>query len=65
VSGAPGDGLAVLVRNRLPVSAPASRLPGAGSGLLGLQERVGLAGGTISSGPVGDEFVVEARLAWA
>ncbi|HVU90790.1 MAG TPA: histidine kinase [Jatrophihabitans sp.] len=65
VSGAPGSGLAVVVRNRLPVGTPAQRLPGSGSGLLGLQERVGLAGGTISSGPVGDEFVVEAVLAWA
>src|SRR4051794_21784407 len=64
VSGGPGEGLAISVRNRLPVGVPAAAIPGSGLGLLGLQERVSLAGGTITSGPASGEFVVEARLAW-
>jgi signal transduction histidine kinase len=64
VAGAPGAGLTVEVRNRLPVGTPAAPIPGAGRGLVGLQERVALAGGELISGPRGDEFVVEARLAW-
>jgi signal transduction histidine kinase len=66
VAGTPAEGLTVNVRNGRPVSASTgSSLPGAGVGLLGLQERVSLAGGTLVVGPdrTGD-FVVEARLAW-
>jgi len=42
-----------------------SVVPGSGAGLLGLQERVDLAGGTLVHGPdsTGD-FVVEAHLPW-
>ena len=64
VAGAPGAGLTVEVRNRLPLGRPPATIPGSGSGLVGLHERVSLAGGEITSGPQGDEFVVEARLAW-
>ncbi len=66
VSGAPGQGLRVAVRNREPVPAAArSTLPGAGAGLLGLRERVALAGGTLAVGPDGaGDFVVEAQLTW-
>lgn len=64
VSGAPGEGLAIEVRNRLPVGQGVPTLPGAGTGLVGLRERVTLAGGTIEHGPDGDEFVVRARLRW-
>jgi signal transduction histidine kinase len=65
VDGAPGAGLHVQVRNRLPVAATASALPGSGSGLLGLRERVTLSGGTLEHGPSdAGEFVVEARLPW-
>ena len=40
-------------------------LPGSGAGLLGLQERVALAGGTLVHGPDGSgDFVVEAELPW-
>ncbi|WP_406830553.1 histidine kinase [Pedococcus sp. KACC 23699] len=66
VDGAAGHGLHVVVRNREAVPATAvSTLPGAGAGLLGLRERVELAGGTLAAGPddVGD-FVVEAALTW-
>ena len=40
-------------------------LPGSGAGLLGLQERVTLAGGTLVHGPDGSgDFVVDAELPW-
>src|SRR5919199_3376643 len=64
VAGAPGHGLHVSVRN--PHSVPVeqrSGLPGAGAGLLGLQERVQLSGGTLVHGPDGSgDFVVTADL---
>ena len=64
VTGAPGSGLHVSVRNRQPVHAHAGpALPGSGAGLLGLQERVALAGGTLVHGPDGSgDFVVDAEL---
>ncbi len=65
LAGGPGRGLRVRVRNRLPVNTAASALPGAGTGLLGLQERVALAGGTLTHAPDGQGyFVVDARLRW-
>lgn len=66
VSGAPVIGLHVNVRNRLPVHADTGpALPGSGAGLLGLQERVTLAGGTLVLGPDGSgDFVVDAELGW-
>jgi signal transduction histidine kinase len=66
VTGGPGDGLEVSVRNSRPVLAQAGpALPGSGAGLLGLQERVALAGGTLVHGPDGSgDFVVAAKLPW-
>jgi signal transduction histidine kinase len=66
VSGAPEVGLHVSVRNRQPAHAQAGpALPGSGAGLLGLQERVTLAGGTLMHGPDGTgDFVVEAEFQW-
>ncbi|WP_325003033.1 sensor histidine kinase [Intrasporangium sp.] len=62
---APGR-LNVSVRNGRPVrTSTGASLPGAGVGLLGLRERVALAGGILTVGPdsFGD-FVVEAELTW-
>ena len=66
VAGAPGRGLCVLVSNREPNHAqPGPSLPGSGAGLLGLQERVALAGGSLLHGPDGSgNFVVDAELTW-
>jgi signal transduction histidine kinase len=51
--GPADQGLAVDVRNERPVAA-GSLLPGSGSGLHGLAERVALAGGTLAAGPTPD-----------
>jgi signal transduction histidine kinase len=66
ITGAAGSGLQVSVHNRLPVHASTEpTLPGSGAGLLGLQERVTLAGGTLVHGPDGSgDFVVDAELQW-
>ncbi len=66
VAGAPNCGLHVSVRNPPSLGThdqPA--LPGSGTGLVGLQERVTLANGVLVHGPdaTGD-FVVEADLPW-
>ncbi len=50
LAGAPGEGLVVEVVNVRPVAAE-MLLPGAGVGLVGLRERVELAGGTLDAGP--------------
>ena len=66
VAGAPDRGLHVSVRNRGALGAHArSALPGSGTGLLGLQERVTLANGVLVHGPdASGDFVVEADLPW-
>jgi signal transduction histidine kinase len=81
VSGSPGEGLRIVVRNRLPLAGrlaqpgqgqpgrgqqrPEDTLPGSGLGLVGLAERVALAGGTLSHGPDRDgDYVLTASLRW-
>jgi signal transduction histidine kinase len=51
LAGAPGDGLTIEVRNRLPVGAAvAAEIPGTGTGIVGLAERASLAGGRLEHG---------------
>jgi signal transduction histidine kinase len=58
-----GDRLRVVVRSLAPVAAAPSPLPGAGTGLIGLGERVALAGGTLEHGVDADgAFVLRAGL---
>ncbi|MEV6600903.1 histidine kinase [Actinoplanes sp. NPDC051346] len=65
VDGAAGRGLSIDIRNPAPLSRPATVIPGAGTGLIGLTERATLAGGRLTHGrgPRGD-FVLAAWLPW-
>lgn len=69
VDGGPVEGLRIEVRNALPVGAAVGRsdqIPGAGVGLVGLHERVRLAGGDFESGTDDDgHYVLTARFPWA
>ena len=58
--------IAIEVRNRAPLSpVPRPALPGAGSGLIGLGERVTPAGGELRHGLAADgDFVLAATLPW-
>jgi signal transduction histidine kinase len=64
------DGVVVELRNPLRNHAqgrgPGMPLPGAGTGLVGIAERVALAGGRMEHGPVGDgqEFRLHVWLPW-
>ena len=70
LSGAPGAGLDVRVVNPLPppaapgAAAPAAAVPGTGTGLIGLAERVELTGGTLSARARDGEFRLHAWLPW-
>jgi signal transduction histidine kinase len=66
VDGAPGEGLAIEVRNPAPVlAAGAPALPGSGTGLVGLAERAVLAGGRLEHGrDEHGDFQLRAWLPW-
>ena len=53
ITGDGAGGVTVEVVNRRPVGS-ATLLPGSGTGLLGLRERIALVGGTLESGPTSD-----------
>jgi signal transduction histidine kinase len=68
VTGEPGADLVLEVASRRAVgdAAPREPLPGSGTGLIGLAERVALGGGTLQHGPEdGGDFVLRATLPWA
>jgi signal transduction histidine kinase len=59
------DALRIEIRNPAPLVRPPAPLPGAGSGLVGLRERVGLAEGELSHEVApGGEFILRATLPW-
>jgi signal transduction histidine kinase len=63
--GAPGDGLAIEVRNTAPVLAVGeAEIPGAGTGLIGLAERATLSGGSLEHGHEAGDFRLRAWLPW-
>ncbi|MEU5553941.1 histidine kinase [Micromonospora sp. NPDC047793] len=65
LSGAPGDGLAVEIRNRWPVGDAVPSIPGTGTGLIGVAERVTLAGGRLEHGrDDSGDFRLAAWLPW-
>ena len=66
IDGAPGQGLAIEVRNPAPVlAAGATAIPGSGTGLVGLAERAALAGGRLEHGlDERGDFELRARLPW-
>ncbi|MFG2648564.1 sensor histidine kinase [Streptomyces sp. NPDC048436] len=64
VSGQPGDGLSVVVRNPAP-PGDVPHVQGSGQGLIGLTERATLAGGRLRHGASADGgFEVSAWLPW-
>ncbi|SOD97390.1 Signal transduction histidine kinase [Blastococcus haudaquaticus] len=67
VTGGPGDGVTVCVANPAGLGQePDVALPGAGTGLVGLLERVGLAGGHLEHGWTADsDFRLRVWLPWA
>jgi signal transduction histidine kinase len=70
VSASEADALVVEVVSRRPVgvavSSSSGRMPGAGTGLIGLAERVALAGGELQHGPdAAGDFVLRATIPWA
>jgi signal transduction histidine kinase len=72
LGGGPGGGLDVSVANRVPAagspmaSVPAAAsVPGTGTGLIGLAERLDLAGGTLEHRRDAGEFMLHAWLPWA
>jgi signal transduction histidine kinase len=66
LNGAPGHGLTIEVRNPVPALATAEpKIPGTGSGLLGLAERAALSGGRLEHGPDDHgHFRLHAWLPW-
>ncbi|MFI5834973.1 sensor histidine kinase [Micromonospora sp. NPDC051300] len=66
LAGGPGDGLAVEISNPWPVGGPVTGIPGAGTGLVGVAERVSLAGGRLDHGrDAAGDFRLTAWLPWA
>jgi signal transduction histidine kinase len=62
LEGSPGAGLAIEIRNPLTGAPPLA--PGSGTGLVGLTERVRLAGGRLDHGVTAGEFRLHAWLPW-
>ncbi len=62
LAGGPGDGVEIEVRNRVSVADAA--LLGSGTGLVGLTERVSLAGGRLDHRRTAEEFRLSAWLPW-
>jgi signal transduction histidine kinase len=65
LDGAPGGRLTIDISNPLPDRAPAIPASGAGTGLIGLAERVHLTGGALHhTADTGNEFRLSAWLPW-
>ncbi|MFI6226464.1 sensor histidine kinase [Micromonospora echinospora] len=65
LAGGPVRGLNVEIRNRWPVGERVPEIPGAGTGLVGIAERVHLAGGRLTHGrDESGDFRLAAWLPW-
>ncbi|MBD2900305.1 hypothetical protein amrb99_93090 [Actinomadura sp. RB99] len=64
VEGRPGTRLVIDIRNPLPPDGTAPLAPGTGTGLVGLTERVQLAGGRLDHEVAAGEFRLRAWLPW-
>jgi len=64
LSGTAGEGLTVEVSNPLPVGRAPADIPGAGTGIVGLTERVALAGGRLEHGEHDGAWRLRAWLPW-
>jgi signal transduction histidine kinase len=64
LTGQPGSGLDLQVTNPLPVGGRETSLPSSGLGLVGLAERVQLAGGTIARHHGQRHFTLHVWLPW-
>lgn len=65
VSGVPGERLVVELHNPVPPGVPTRETTGSGTGLVGLTERVNLAGGQLDHGVHEGTFRLQAWLPWA
>ncbi|MGA5302624.1 sensor histidine kinase [Nucisporomicrobium flavum] len=63
LAGAPGTSLRITITNPLPGTG-VSAVPGSGLGLVGIEERVWLAGGRVEHGAGADGFSLRAWLPW-
>jgi signal transduction histidine kinase len=64
LSGGPGDGLTITLRNPIRIGAPLD-VPDSGLGLVGLSERAALVGGRLQHGVTSDrEFKLTVWLPW-
>ncbi|MFF7145788.1 hypothetical protein ACFZB5_32050 [Streptomyces nodosus] len=64
LSGAPGEGLRLVAANPLPPASGTRSRP-SGQGLIGMNERVQLAGGRMSQHRTAETFRLEVWLPWA
>jgi signal transduction histidine kinase len=64
IDGRPGDQLLIDIRNPLVDGHAIPAIGGSGTGLVGLTERVRLAGGELDHQVTGGEFRLSARLPW-
>jgi len=64
LDGSPGDDLRIRITNPLTITRAGPRMPGSGTGLIGVGERVALIRGRVQYGTADNRFRLEAWLPW-